>query len=173
MFIVSFIFVLLTIIPSNDKDIWNLPEFESEQGEYTEDWIELSRLYNVPQWWRDAKFGAWSHWDPQSAAEYGDWYSRGMYMQGHPQYEYHLQHYGHPSEYGYKDLSGDNPGLRLEISSFLNPGTGNRNKKDCFGAKTVANWKYDNDFRIDQVIFEPIEAPEDTPDVPTDEPVGE
>lgn len=76
-------------------------------------------------------------------------------------------------EYGYKDLSGDNPGLRLEISSYLNPGTGNRNKKDCFGAKTVANWKYDNDFRIDQVIFEPIEAPEDTPDVPTDEPVGE
>lgn len=107
MFIVSFIFVLLTIIPSNDKDIWNLPEFESEQGEYTEDWIKLSRLYNVPQWWRDAKFGAWSHWDPQSAAEYGDWYSRGMYMQGHPQYEYHLQHYGHPSEYGYKDLCND------------------------------------------------------------------
>ena len=105
--ILSLLFVLLTIYPGQDKDIWNLPEFRSEQGKYTGDWDTLSRLYNVPQWWRDAKFGAWSHWDPQSAAEYGDWYSRGMYMQGHPQYEYHLQQYGHPSEYGYKDLCND------------------------------------------------------------------
>lgn len=105
--ILSLLFVLLTIYPGQDTDIWNLPEFRSEQGKYTEDWDTLSRLYNVPQWWRDAKFGAWSHWDPQSAAEYGDWYSRGMYMQGHPQYEYHLQQYGHPSEYGYKDLCND------------------------------------------------------------------
>ena len=91
--ILSLLFVLLTIYSGQDKDIWNLPEFKSEQGKYTEDWDTLSRLYNVPQWWRDAKFVAWSHWDPQSAAEYGDWYSRGMYMQGHPQYEYHLQQY--------------------------------------------------------------------------------
>ena len=89
---------------SPEKNIWSLPEFEPEKGKYTEDWDILSRYYNVPQWWRDAKFGAWSHWDPQSAAEYGDWYSRGMYMQGTPQYNYHLDHYGHPSQYGYKDL---------------------------------------------------------------------
>lgn len=100
-------YILLFMFISPEKNIWSLPEFEPEEGEYTEDWDILSRYYNVPQWWRDAKFGAWSHWDPQSAAEYGDWYSRGMYMQGTHQYNYHLDHYGHPSQYGYKDLCND------------------------------------------------------------------
>lgn len=98
---------LLILFPFPDKDIWNLPEFVPEEGEYSEDWNVLCRRYDVPQWWRDAKFGAWSHWDPQSAAEYGDWYARGMYIQGSPQYNYHLEHYGHPSQYGYKDLCND------------------------------------------------------------------
>jgi hypothetical protein len=76
-------------------------------------------------------------------------------------------------EYDLKNLSGETPGLRLNILSCMEPGTGNRNKKDFYSTKNEANWKYDNDYRIDQVIFEPIEAPEETPDVPTDEPVGE
>ena len=88
-------------------DIWNLPSLEIESGRFTPDWDTLSTYYNVPEWWREAKFGAWSHWDPQSAAEYGDWYSRGMYMPRNEQYSYHLEHYGHPSEYGYKDLCND------------------------------------------------------------------
>jgi alpha-L-fucosidase len=60
--------------------------------------------YQIPDWYRDAKFGIWSHWGPQSAIEQGDWYARNMYMQGSDQYNYHLQHYGHPSKVGYKDL---------------------------------------------------------------------
>jgi alpha-L-fucosidase len=55
-------------------------------------------------WFRDAKFGIWSHWGPQSAIEDGDWYARNMYMQGSPQYLYHCETYGHPSKVGYKDL---------------------------------------------------------------------
>jgi alpha-L-fucosidase len=35
---------------------------------------------------------------------YGDWYARWMYIEGSPQYLYHLRHYGHPSKFGYKDL---------------------------------------------------------------------
>lgn len=85
-------------------DIWNLPPLAIAAGPYPADWDGLSRLYSVPSWWRDAKFGAWSHWDPQSMPEKGDWYARGMYIQGHPQYEYHLMQFGHPSEYGYKDI---------------------------------------------------------------------
>ena len=88
-------------------DIWNLPPLTIEQGRYTTDWNNLSRLYNTPAWWREAKLGAWSHWDPQSMAEDGDWYSRGMYMEGHPQAKYHREHFGHPSEYGYKELCND------------------------------------------------------------------
>ena len=60
--------------------------------------------YEIPQWFRDAKFGIWAHWGPQSAAEDGDWYARNMYIQGSGQYNYHVAHYGHPSKFGFKDL---------------------------------------------------------------------
>ncbi|NMC40940.1 MAG: hypothetical protein GYA43_07185, partial [Bacteroidales bacterium] len=85
-------------------DIWNLSELPVAAGPYPADWKGISRIYNVPQWWREAKFGAWAHWDPQSMPEQGDWYARGMYIQGHRQYENHLKKFGHPSEYGYKDI---------------------------------------------------------------------
>jgi alpha-L-fucosidase len=85
-------------------DIWNLPALPVATGQYPADWKGLSRLYTVPDWWREAKFGAWAHWDPQSMPEQGDWYARGMYIQGNRQYEYHLKNFGHPSEYGYKDI---------------------------------------------------------------------
>ena len=85
-------------------DIWNLPPLPVTAGQYPADWKGLSRLYTVPDWWREAKFGAWAHWDPQSMPEQGDWYARGMYIQGNRQYEYHLKNFGHPSEYGYKDI---------------------------------------------------------------------
>ena len=60
--------------------------------------------YECPDWFRDAKFGIWSHWGPQSVPMYGDWYARHMYVQGHPQYLYHIRRYGHPSQFGYKDI---------------------------------------------------------------------
>ena len=85
-------------------DIWNLPPLPIAPGPCTPDWKALSRQYTVPAWWREAKFGAWAHWDPQSMPEQGDWYARGMYMEGNPQYELSSKHFGHPSEYGYKDI---------------------------------------------------------------------
>src|SRR5687768_4521172 len=60
--------------------------------------------YRAPEWFRDAKFGIWAHWGPQSAPEYGDWYARNMYIEGHRQYKYHVQKYGHPSKFGFKDI---------------------------------------------------------------------
>ncbi len=86
-------------------DIWNLPPLPVAAGFYSPDWKVMSRLYQTPEWWRDAKFGAWAHWDPQSMPEDGDWYARGMYMPGNAQYNFNLQHFGHPSEYGYKDIA--------------------------------------------------------------------
>jgi len=85
-------------------DIWNLPPLPVAAGPFSPDWKAISRIYTVPEWWRDAKFGAWAHWDPQSMPEQGDWYARGMYMEGSGQYNYNLRHFGHPSEYGYKDI---------------------------------------------------------------------
>ena len=66
--------------------------------------FESLYAYECPDWFRDAKFGIWSHWGPQSVPMYGDWYARHMYMEGSDQYRYHLRHYGHPSRFGYKDI---------------------------------------------------------------------
>jgi alpha-L-fucosidase len=65
---------------------------------------ESLREWQVPEWYRDAKFGIWAHWGPQSAVGYGDWYARNMYIQGNKQYEYHVKTYGHLTRVGFKDL---------------------------------------------------------------------
>ena len=60
--------------------------------------------FETPAWFRDAKFGIWSHWGPQAVPRQGDWYARFMYVPGHPHYEHHVKNYGHPTEFGYKDI---------------------------------------------------------------------
>lgn len=87
-----------------NADRWALPTFQPATGPYTADWKSLGQTYSTPQWWRDAKFGAWAHWDPQSMPEQGDWYALRMYQLGSADYNYHLSHFGDPSEYGYKDI---------------------------------------------------------------------
>ena len=66
--------------------------------------FESLKKYECPDWFRDAKFGIWSHWGPQSVPMCGDWYARNMYIQGTDQYDYHFRTYGHPSKFGYKDI---------------------------------------------------------------------
>lgn len=73
------------------------------RGPFLPTWDSL-REYQVPDWFRDAKFGIWAHWGPQCQPERGDWYARGMYQEGSDQYKYHLQKYGHPSKFGFKDV---------------------------------------------------------------------
>jgi alpha-L-fucosidase len=62
---------------------------------------ESLAAWQVPDWFRNAKFGIWAHWGPQSSVEAGDWYARNMYMEGSPQYKHHLETYGHPSKVGF------------------------------------------------------------------------
>ncbi|MBS1725762.1 MAG: alpha-L-fucosidase [Armatimonadetes bacterium] len=70
---------------------------------FTSDWDSLKQ-YRCPEWFRDAKFGIWAHWGPQSVPMDGDWYARNMFIQGERQYEDHLKEYGHPSEHGYREI---------------------------------------------------------------------
>ncbi len=59
----------------------------------------------VPDWFRDAKFGLFFHWGPYSVAEYQDeWYSRRMYERGSNYYEYHQKNFGNIHDFGYKDF---------------------------------------------------------------------
>jgi alpha-L-fucosidase len=60
--------------------------------------------YKCPEWFRDAKFGIWNCWGPESVPEFGDWYARKMYDPADPTYKQHLETYGHPSKFGYKDM---------------------------------------------------------------------
>jgi alpha-L-fucosidase len=74
------------------------------QGPYQPSWDSLVQQYNCPEWLRDAKFGIWAHWTAQCVPEQGDWYARKMYIPGDPDYKYHVAKYGHPSQFGFKDI---------------------------------------------------------------------
>jgi alpha-L-fucosidase len=73
------------------------------KGPFKPTWDSLQN-YQTPEWFRDAKFGMWAHWGPQCQPEAGDWYARAMYQEGSRQYKIHLEKYGHPSKFGFKDV---------------------------------------------------------------------
>jgi len=74
-----------------------------QTGPFEPTWESLQQ-YEVPEWFRDAKFGIWAHWGPQCVAGSGDWMARELYMEGSWKYKYHCKNYGHPSEVGFKDI---------------------------------------------------------------------
>jgi alpha-L-fucosidase len=91
-------------------------------GPFEPTWASIEKNYpGTPDWLREAKFGIWVHFGPQSAGQSGDWYARKMYVPGTPAYNNHLKAYGHPSESGYKEVLRDwnpaklNPAALTEI----------------------------------------------------------
>jgi alpha-L-fucosidase len=86
----------------------NLQPGSSSGVSFTPDWTSLHN-YRVPDWYRDAKFGIFLHWGVFSVPEMSCWQARQMYMQtgtysGDRVYRHTLEHYGHPSQFGFKDL---------------------------------------------------------------------
>ena len=73
------------------------------EGKFKPTWESLHQ-YQIPEWFRNVKFGIWAHWGPQCQPEEGDWYARFMYAEGSREYKAHLAKYGHPSEFGFKDV---------------------------------------------------------------------
>jgi alpha-L-fucosidase len=77
-------------------------------GPFEPTWESIEKNYlGEPAWLREAKFGIWVHFGPQSAGESGDWYARKLYTEGTVAYKNHLKKYGHPSEVGYKEVLRD------------------------------------------------------------------
>jgi alpha-L-fucosidase len=73
-------------------------------------WRSL-RTHVTPQWFKDAKFGIYTHWGVYSVpacGKNGSWYPYNMYRpdtaRDRAQYDYHVKTYGPPSEFGYKDF---------------------------------------------------------------------
>ena len=79
----------------------SFPEIKLEipitSGPFEPTWESIENNYpGEPAWLRDAKFGIWVHFGPQSAGESGDWYARRLYSQGTRANQNHLKKYGHP-----------------------------------------------------------------------------
>lgn len=74
------------------------------KGKFEPTWESLENNYKVPKWFKNAKFGIWAHWGPQCVEGSGDWMARSLYIEGSAEYNYHVEHYGHPSEFGFKDI---------------------------------------------------------------------
>jgi alpha-L-fucosidase len=74
------------------------------QGPFQPNWMSLEN-YQIPTWYKDAKFGIFIHWGVYSVPAYGnEWYPRNMYLVNEPTFQYHIQHYGPQSKFGYKDF---------------------------------------------------------------------
>ena len=74
------------------------------QQRYQPNWTSLSN-YQVPDWFRDAKFGIFIHWGVYSVPAFSsEWYPRNMYQQGSPEYKHQVETYGPENKIGYKDF---------------------------------------------------------------------
>jgi alpha-L-fucosidase len=73
-------------------------------GPYRADWESL-RSYQVPDWYKDAKFGIFIHWGVYSVPAFGsEWYPREMYQEGSAENKHQLATYGPLTQFGYKDF---------------------------------------------------------------------
>ncbi len=86
---------------------YKVPVSEADEpmmtGQFEPTWESLMQ-YQVPDWFRDAKFGIWAHWGPQCVEGSGDWMARSLYIEDSREYKHHVENYGHPSEVGFKDI---------------------------------------------------------------------
>jgi alpha-L-fucosidase len=88
-----FLFALMMIISSCKK-----------QEPYQPSWDSLTQ-HKVPQWLMDAKFGIYAHWGIYSVPAYGnEWYAKHMYDKQSKVYQYHVDNFGDPSVFGYKEF---------------------------------------------------------------------
>ena len=80
-------------------------DFPIAPGPFEPTWESIRKNYpGTPAWFREAKFGVFVHWGPQASGRSGDWYARNLYREGSGPYRNHLKNFGHPSEFGYKDV---------------------------------------------------------------------
>ena len=103
LLLLSLLFVAGTLSAQN----YQVPVSEQDepmmQGKFQPTWESLSN-YKIPEWFRNVKFGIWAHWGPQCVEGSGDWMARHLYMENSREYRHHVANYGHPSEFGFKDI---------------------------------------------------------------------
>lgn len=113
-----FYIILIILISLGSYALINAGGDQRYKENFKPDWESLSN-YEVPEWFRDAKLGVFIHWGPYSVpAHASEWYPRWMYQDSvvwngkgevvrsepSPVYQHHVEKYGHPGQFGYKDF---------------------------------------------------------------------
>jgi alpha-L-fucosidase len=81
-----------------------LAPMRAQEQRYQATWESLKN-YECPDWFRDAKFGIFIHWGVYSVPGFeSEWYPRQMYQKGSRVYKHHVETYGDPKDFGYKDF---------------------------------------------------------------------
>jgi alpha-L-fucosidase len=76
----------------------------AQLARYQATWESLEK-YQIPDWFRDAKFGVFIHWGIYSVPAYqNEWYPRNMYIKDSKEYKHHIETYGPQNKFGYKDF---------------------------------------------------------------------
>lgn len=78
------------------------------RGPFQPNWDSLHGHQDA-EWFRDAKFGIYTHWGPVTVgSSFGpddsQWYGMEMYQPSHPAFGYHKKTFGDQSKVGYKDI---------------------------------------------------------------------
>ncbi len=89
-------------------------------GPFTPTWRSLEH-YQVPDWYKNAKFGIFIHWGAYSVAGFGnEWYPRAMYDTADRSFKHHLETFGPHDQIGYKDLIARFRGEKFDPYAWAN-----------------------------------------------------
>lgn len=73
-------------------------------GPFAPTWESVRANYQVPEWFRDAKFGIFLHWGLYSVpAHASEWYGKHMYGNGSV-IKFHAEKFGPQDKFGYKNF---------------------------------------------------------------------
>ncbi|MEO6290773.1 MAG: alpha-L-fucosidase [Ginsengibacter sp.] len=76
----------------------------AQEPKFQPTWESLDH-YQIPDWFRDAKFGIFIHWGIYSVPAYeSEWYPRNMYLKDSKEFKHHVETYGPQNKFGYKDF---------------------------------------------------------------------
>lgn len=103
-YLVSCIVILLMSSFTPPRALAAGEEGNSGIKKYDSNWESLKH-YQVPEWFKDAKFGIFIHWGVYAVPAAGnEWYPRNMYLKDEPMYQHHRETWGEQSKFGYKDF---------------------------------------------------------------------
>ena len=73
-------------------------------NDYQPTWDSLIG-HEIPQWFSDSKFGLYAHWGLYAVPGFGnEWYGKWMYDPSHEIHRRHVEQFGSPAQFGYKDF---------------------------------------------------------------------